>query len=193
MNYIPSIAAVMTILQMLSCADSYRTVFEKNRETGESIRIYKFDRQAVNVEGKTEWEMSAEESYIFRNEEKESKIVAYNFHFIQYSPETGEIQTNLTAGRGEIDYDNKKVYLSEKVSFKESASKHGEAESMVYDMDTKIISSDKKVILYEGGRVTRCLKGIEVDKENDREVCKGPALIQRQQEGSEQKFNDIFD
>ena len=179
----------------VSCAESYRTVFEENRETGESIRLYKFDRQSVDDSGRTMWDMNAEEAYIFRKNDTETKIVAYNFHFVQYSTTTGKIQTDLQAGRGEIDNDSNKVFLSGGVVFKETPTRYGETSSMEYDMGTKIITSNEKVVIYDDGRTTRCLKGIEVDKENEREVCKGPAVIQRQQEGADQSQepNDLFD
>ena len=179
----------------VSCAESYRTVFEENRETGESIRLYKFERQSVDESGRTLWDMKAEEAYIFRKDDTETKIVAYNFHFIQFSTTTGKIQTDLQAGRGEIDNEGNKVFLSGGVVFKETPTKYGETSSMEYDMGTKIISSNEKVVIYDDGRTTRCLKGIEVDKENEREVCKGPAVIQRKLEGADesQDQNDLFD
>ena len=175
------------------CGESYRTILENNRESGETVRLYKFVRQSVNQKGKTEWIMNAEEAYIFREKDQESKIIAYNFIFHQYNIRTGKLLTNLNAGRGEIDYLNQKVYLNENVTFKESDTRHGIGTSMEYDMETKIISSNQEVVIYDGGTKTVCTKGIEIDRENKREVCKGPSAIHRQAEGSHQNYNDLFD
>lgn len=177
----------------MNCSESYKTVFEKNKESGEMVRLYQFERQSANESGDTEWIMTAEEAYIFRSKDQDSKIIAYNFKFSQFNIEDKKLQTMLTAGKGEIDYEKKKVFLTEGVTFKDSKNRYAEGSSMEYSMETKIVNSNEKVILIDDGRRTVCLKGVEIDRENEREVCKGPNIIHRQEEGSGQEFNELFD
>ncbi len=156
-----------------ACQEGYRVVQEDAREKGANVRLNRFTRSAVSVDGAPEWFLEAKEAYIYQKDGKETEIIAYDFKFTQYDPQ-GKVQSTVTAERGEIDYVEQQLRLSGGVLYR-SAGQIIETETMRYDIETSIVSSDSPVVIREGSSVTNCGRGVVVDRVNERQVCKAPA------------------
>jgi len=177
------------------CSESYRNVFEHKREIGESLRLFRFTRQSVTGDGKIEWELRAEEAYLYNQNETRSKIIAYDFAFDQYEVDSGKKSGVITAKRGEIDYQKKRLQLDGDVVFQETSGRRVSSESMSYDMETEVVTSDVLVTIVEGGRTTNCTRGVIIDRQSEKEICKGPNILQIHRPkgpGDEEDFDDIF-
>jgi LPS export ABC transporter protein LptC len=185
-------AAILSILPLFGCGQDYKKVFEQQRERGESVRLYKFTRQATDGSGKTEWLLSGEEAYLYKKNDEQSKIVVYNFRYEQYDPENNSVTGTLTSVRGEIDYETGRVRLKGGVKYVDNAGRTTESEALDYNLETKIITSDVPVVLKEGGRTTNCLKGVYIDRNTNREICKGPSILQLHREDEEEGLDELF-
>lgn len=155
-----------------ACQEGYRVVEENAREKGANIRLNNFTRTSVKVDGTPEWQVDAREAYIYQKEGKESNIITYDFEFKQFD-DRGKVTSTLTAERGEINYEEQQLRLTGGVLYK-SAEQTIETEKMRFDIETEIVSSDDPVKIIEGASVTRCRRGVVVDRPNERQVCKSP-------------------
>ncbi len=186
---IRSLLTILLFASLQSCQEGYRPVNENHREKDANIRINNFIRQSVTPEGKTEWILKAEESYLFRKNQAESRISVYGFEFLQYDTK-GKRTGRLTADRGEVNYEEQKLHLTGNVVFLDDSGRTITAPNMDYDMETKILTSDDAVKILENNLTTICRKGIVVEKEKNRQVCRFPSGEHRQTPGS--KVDDIF-
>lgn len=168
------------VMQIFShCQEEFRTVELSENEPGADIHIHKFRREKIRESGEREWYMKAEEAYLYGGAgAADSRIAVYDFTLDQYGSD-GTLQGTVQAEKGEVDYENQTVRLKGKVIYKESPVKSIEATSMVYNMDTKILKSEEKVIIREEGLTTVCRSGIVVEREKERQVCKNPAGVAR--------------
>lgn len=148
---------------------------DETREPGADVFITNFQRMSVRSDGKFEWLLKAKEAYLFQNENDEnSRIVVYHFSMDQYDAE-GNVSGVITADRGEIDYENQEMLLKGDVVFREGELKSFEGESMTYNMDKKVLSSDGPVVIKERDIYTECLGGLVVEKAKEKQICKRPS------------------
>lgn len=167
--------ALLTLAVLLACG---KTPEESDvLEKGASIRLKNFSRKSFTMDGREEWDLGSEDAYIFRDGDKESRIIAYNLTFQQF--EKGKKTGLVKAARGEIDYKNKILYLSGKVEFKDPE-RQVSSEKLTYKMDEKILETTESVILIEAGSTTHCRRGITVNRETNVQVCRSPAIVRVQ-------------
>ncbi len=187
-----STALVLAALAMLpACGGDTVIIADKNLEPGANIKLGNFYREAVDVDGNKDWEISATEAYIFQERGGQSRIVTYNFTFEQYDARQRKI-ASITADRGEINYKDRRLYLEGEVEYK-GKTRRIEAEKMEYQMDDKVVTSRVPVKLWEGGTFTNCRGGVVVDNKKDRQVCKGPAGVRVSTKGKKGGgIDDIF-
>ncbi|MCE9600087.1 MAG: LPS export ABC transporter periplasmic protein LptC [Spirochaetia bacterium] len=157
-------------------------------EKGASIRLKDFSRKSFTIDGSEEWDLTAGEAYVFRKADAESKIVAYNLDFQQF--DGGKKTGRVKAERGEIDYKNKVLHLSGKVSFVDPE-RSVSSEKLTYQMETKILESDASVLLVESGTTTHCRRGITVNRETNVQVCRAPAVVRITRSGDSKGLEDL--
>lgn len=178
---------------LVACSDGARLVEEEIREADATVRIKNFRRQSISVDGKPVWYVKAEEAFLYQEEDKPVRIVAYEFEFEQFNKE-GELSDVMIADRGEIDYLDEMYYLSGNVHYQDQLGQERRkitAEEIQDHRLEGIITSEKPVIIEEEGMVTRCTRGAEIDTVNNRQVCKGPMVISVSEEGGTDAA-DIF-
>ena len=166
------IALAAAAVSVLYCGDTYRNVKDVSLEKKANIKIGKFYRQSLTHDGKRQWEILGEETYIFQSKKKQSRIIAYNFNFKQYD-EKNKLSTEITAIRGEIDYSVKKLYLTGDGVFTSGSGRTIKSEKMTYNYEEKIMRSNAPVDILERGLYTHCRLGIIVERTKERQVCKG--------------------
>lgn len=174
----------LTLSVMLACGNAPEE--SDVREKGASIRLKNFSRKSFSLAGTQEWDLASEDAYIFREGDKESRIVAYNLNFQQF--EKGRKTGLVTAERGEIDYKNKILYLSGKVLFKDAA-RQVSSEKLTYKMEEKLLETNESVVLIEAGATTHCRRGITVNRDTNVQVCRAPAIVRVQR--SNGGFEDL--
>ncbi len=166
---------LLTLAFLLACG---KTPEESDvLEKGASIRLKNFSRKSFAIDGVEEWDLASKDAYIFRQGEKESRIIAYQLNFQQF--EKGRKTGLVTAERGEIDYENRILHLSGKVEFKD-AERHVKSEQLTYNMNEKILETTESVVLIEAGSTTHCRRGITVNRETNVQVCRSPAIVRIQ-------------
>lgn len=168
----------------LSCAKP--ALDSDAREQGADIRLVNFSRKSFTIDGKEEWDLASKDAYIYREGEKETKIVAYGLNFQQF--EKGRKTGFVTAERGEIDYANKILYLSGSVEYKDRE-RQVTSGQLTYKMDEQILETNESVVLIEAGSTTRCQRGITVNRETNVQTCRSPAIIRLQR--SNGGFEDL--
>lgn len=174
------------------CPEGYRTVEEDVREADAAIRITDFRRESVLTDGTKQWFVRAEEAFIYQNNKKTARIIAYNFRFEQYDAQ-GRPSDVITADRGEIDQDEEMFYLSGNVFFKGGEKNRTiRAEEVEYDRINQIMTSEKPLVIEEAGLVTRCTRGAEIDNAENRQICKGPVVVSTSTSGPEDSAGDLF-
>jgi len=158
------------------------------REQGADIRLRDFDRKSYTIDGKEEWDLAAQEAYVYRTEDKESRIIVYGVDFQQY--ENGKKTGRIKAERGDIDYKKKLLNLSGKVTFVDPT-RSVSSEHLTYAMEDKILESKDSVLLVEGTTTTHCRRGITVNRETNVQVCRAPAVLRITREGDQKGFEDL--
>lgn len=187
------IFAAGLLLTFFSCAEETRTIEDRSLEKGADVKISNFYRLSLDEAGRKEWEITAGEAYIFTNKKETSQIIAYNFTFRQFS-EDGKILTNINAVRGEVDYIDNKLYLTGDVKYVGSNNRIITSSKMEYDKEEQVISSTAPVTITDKTVITKCLKGIRVEQETNRQICIKPEGYYKSNktEKSEPAFEDIF-
>ena len=181
------------LLTFFSCADETRTIEDRSLEKGADVKISNFYRLSLDEAGRKEWEITAGEAYIFTNKKETSQIIAYNFTFRQYS-EDGKILADISAVRGEVNYTENKLFLTGDVKYTGNNNRVITSSKMEYDKEEQVITSTAPVLITDRTIVTKCLEGIRVEQETNRQICIRPEGFykSRKTEKSEPAFEDIF-
>ncbi|EMO47403.1 LPS export ABC transporter periplasmic protein LptC [Leptospira santarosai] len=144
---------------------------EKERESGSSISIRNFKREAYDANGQLQWELRAEESYVYVNE---NKTIFYNIDFDQY--EGGKFKSKLLAEKGEINHKTRLMLLEGKIFLRTDDNKTLVAKAMEYNMDTKKLVSDSEVTVNADGTTIRGI-GLRADKDLNKFTILRPSAI----------------
>ena len=131
---------------------------ENEKESGSTISIRNFKRNAFDEQGNLIWELKSEESFVYV---LENRTIFYTILFDQY--EKGKRTTSVTAERGEVNHTTKKLTLKGKIVLKSDNSKTLTTEELLYDIDAKKLSTDSSVVVSGNGTVIRGI-GLRADK-----------------------------
>ncbi|TGL92976.1 LPS export ABC transporter periplasmic protein LptC [Leptospira barantonii] len=144
---------------------------EKERESGSSVSIRNFKREAYDENGQLQWELRAEESYVYVNE---NKTIFYNIDFDQY--EGGKFKSKLLSEKGEINHKTRLMILEGKIFLRTEDNKTLTAKAMEYNMDTKKLVSDSEVTVSADGTTIRGI-GLRADKDLNKFTILKPSAI----------------
>ncbi|WP_061248553.1 LPS export ABC transporter periplasmic protein LptC [Leptospira alstonii] len=144
---------------------------EKEKESGSSISIRNFKREAYDVNGQLQWELRAEESYVYVNE---NKTTFYKIDFDQY--EGGKFKSKLLAEKGEINHKTRLMLLEGNIFLRTDDDKILTAKTMEYNMDTKKLFSDSEVTVSSDGTTIRGI-GLRADKDLNKFTILRPTAI----------------
>lgn len=178
----------------LRCPAGGRIIEEPVREPGATIRIKDFVRESAVVGGHKEWRVRADEAFLFQKGEEDNRVIAYGFQFEQFN-EAGAVVERLTAERGEIDYNASSVLVEGKVEFWSANGRRVSAETLQYDRELELLTSDSPLTIRERSSVTHCSRGAEIDNLNNRQVCRGPVIASqpsRPEQNNEGNPLDLF-
>ena len=175
------------------CSEEEKIVRDEGLEKGAQVKINKFYRQSLTMDGKMEWELYAEEAYIYQEGSEQSKIVAYNFSFEQFNPKGVKV-ASIKAVRGEINREKDKLYLTSNVSFKSDKNRTIYADEMEYDVEEKILTSKDPVVIQESGLYLKCNRGITYYYQEQKQVCRGTAGVHSRSSNNNgnEGVDDIF-
>ncbi|WP_061217881.1 LPS export ABC transporter periplasmic protein LptC [Leptospira weilii] len=144
---------------------------EKEKESGSSVSIRNFKREAYDASGQLQWELRAEESYVYVNE---NKTIFYNIDFDQY--ENGKFKSKLLAEKGEINHKTRLMLLEGNIFLRTDDNKTLVAKVMEYNMDTKKLVSDSEVTVSADGTTIRGI-GLRADKDLNKFTILKPSAI----------------
>ncbi|AOP34117.1 LPS export ABC transporter periplasmic protein LptC [Leptospira tipperaryensis] len=144
---------------------------EKERESGASISIRNFKREAYDQDGKLQWELRAEESYVYVNE---NKTIFYNIDFDQF--ENGKFKSKLLGEKGEINHKTRLMKLEGKIFLRTDDNKILTAKQIEYNMDTKKLESNSEVTVSADGTTIHGI-GLRADKDLNKFTILRPSAI----------------
>ncbi|AVQ11094.1 Uncharacterized protein XB16_0755 [Leptospira santarosai] len=165
------VVCVFFVLASFYCKKVNYERVEKERESGSSISIRNFKREAYDANGQLQWELRAEESYVYVNE---NKTIFYNIDFDQY--EGGKFKSKLLAEKGEINHKTRLMLLEGKIFLRTDDNKTLVAKAMEYNMDTKKLVSDSEVTVNADGTTIRGI-GLRADKDLNKFTILRPSAI----------------
>ncbi|AXR61536.1 LPS export ABC transporter periplasmic protein LptC [Leptospira mayottensis] len=165
------VVCVFFILTFSYCKKVNYERVEKEKESGSSISIRNFKREAYDASGQLQWELRAEESYVYVNE---NKTIFYNIDFDQY--EGGKFKSKLLAEKGEINHKTRLMLLEGKIFLRTEDNKTLIAKVMEYNMDTKKLVSDSEVTVSADGTTIRGI-GLRADKDLNKFTILKPSAI----------------
>ncbi|WP_061222388.1 LPS export ABC transporter periplasmic protein LptC [Leptospira weilii] len=166
-----SVVCAFFMVTFLYCKKLNYERVEKEKESGSSISIRNFKREAYNASGQLQWELKAEESYVYVNE---NKTIFYNIDFDQY--EGGKFKSKLLAEKGEINHKTRLMLLEGKIFLRTDDNKTLVAKVMEYNMDTKKLMSDSEVTVSADGTTIRGI-GLRADKDLNKFTILKPSAI----------------
>lgn len=144
---------------------------EKERETGASISIRNFKREAYDQDGKLQWELRAQESFVYVNE---NKTIFYNIDFDQF--ENGKFKSKLLGEKGEINHKTRLMKLEGKIFLRTDDNKILTAKQIEYNMDTKKLESNSEVTVSSDGTTIHGV-GLRADKDLNKFTILKPSAI----------------
>ncbi|MBM9498916.1 LPS export ABC transporter periplasmic protein LptC [Leptospira sp. 201903071] len=144
---------------------------EKERESGASISIRNFKREAYDQDGKLQWELKAQESYVYVNE---NKTIFYNIDFDQF--ENGKFKSKLLGEKGEINHKTRLMKLEGKIFLRTDDNKILTAKQIEYNMDTKKLESNSEVTVSSDGTTIHGV-GLRADKDLNKFTILKPSAI----------------
>ncbi|TGK23489.1 LPS export ABC transporter periplasmic protein LptC [Leptospira yasudae] len=165
------IACGLSSLSVTSCKKVNYERVEKERESGANVSIRNFKREAYDAQGQLQWELRAEESYVYVND---NKTIFYNIDFDQY--EGGKFKSKLLAEKGEINHKTRLMILEGKIFLRTEDNKTLIAKAMEYNMDTKKLVSDSEVTVSADGTTIRGI-GLRADKDLNKFTILKPTAI----------------
>lgn len=151
---------ILLMFLLSNCQKVVYTKIENEKESGSSMSIKKFKRYSYNLEGKLQWELISDESYIFS---ESNRTIFYKITFNQF--EKGKKQSELKADKADLNNQEKKLYLFGNIVAITSDKERKKliADELVYDMETEELSTDKKVsIITQGNKINGI--GFSADK-----------------------------
>ncbi|RHX78965.1 LPS export ABC transporter periplasmic protein LptC [Leptospira yasudae] len=165
------IACGLSSLSVTNCKKVNYERVEKERESGANVSIRNFKREAYDAQGQLQWELRAEESYVYVND---NKTIFYNIDFDQY--EGGKFKSKLLAEKGEINHKTRLMILEGKIFLRTEDNKTLIAKAMEYNMDTKKLVSDSEVTVSADGTTIRGI-GLRADKDLNKFTILKPTAI----------------
>ncbi len=182
---------VFLFILIIKCNNPFRVIEEGPKETqdapkNQSLYIKNFRHTFINSKSMKVWELRGEHTYIYQSDTKgipniikEAHTLAYNFEFEQFASETNK-NSILKATRGEYRPEINLITLEGKVSYREENEKEVTGEKMQYDIQNKILTSEKEVLLKDLSRQSKgqtlCKGGIFIDIMKNKQVCKLPVI-----------------
>ncbi|TGM59841.1 LPS export ABC transporter periplasmic protein LptC [Leptospira adleri] len=157
--------------QFVDCKKTNYERVEKERETGASISIRNFKREAYDQDGKLQWELRAQESYVYVNE---NKTIFYNIDFDQF--ENGKFKSKLLGEKGEINHKTRLMKLEGKIFLRTDDNKILTAKQIEYNMDTKKLESNSEVTVSADGTTIHGV-GLRADKDLNKFTILKPSAI----------------
>jgi LPS export ABC transporter protein LptC len=150
---------LLLLLSMLSeCKKNNSLRIENERESGSTISLRNFTRDAFNDKGELLWKLKAKEAFVYV---VENKSIFYGLDFDQY--EKGKVTSKLTGDRGEINQKDKKLVVNGNIDLIAEDARHLKAEELIYDLDSETLNTDKPVTIIMKGTTIKGI-GLEADK-----------------------------
>lgn len=166
----------LSSLILLQCGEEPAVLKEEGKEKGSDLRFSKFSQTEYNLIGKPQWELKADEAYIYGQDDAErDRIVVYRFEFKQYE-ETGP--SVIKGQKADVNYKKSLMVMEGNVVYT-GLTRSASGTRMIYDMNRKILRSDSVVKLKEGQIDTTCRGGIIIYEEEDKQVCRSPAGVKK--------------
>jgi LPS export ABC transporter protein LptC len=142
----------------LNCKKENSLRIENERESGSTISLRNFTRDAFNEKGDLIWKLKAEEAFVYVND---NKSIFYGLDFDQY--EQGKVKSKLTGDRAEINQKEKTLVVNGNIDLIAEDSRHLKAEELFYDLEKETLHTDKPVTIIMKGTTIRGV-GMEADK-----------------------------
>ena len=98
---------LLFIFVVYDCKKENSLRIENERESGSTISLRNFTRDAFNEKGDLIWKLKAKEAFVFVND---NKSIFYGLDFDQY--EKGIVKSKLTGDRAEIDQKAKTLLVN---------------------------------------------------------------------------------
>ena len=148
----------LILITNVGCKKENSLRIENERESGSTVSLRNFKRDAFNEKGELIWILKAKEAFVYANT---NKSIFYGLDFDQY--DKGKVNSRLKSDRGEIDQKEKKLVLSGNIDLITDDSKHLKAEELTYDLESEQLNTDKPVTILMKGTTIRGV-GLEADK-----------------------------
>ncbi|MBK8396009.1 MAG: LPS export ABC transporter periplasmic protein LptC [Leptospiraceae bacterium] len=149
---------ISIFLALFACKNKTSLRIENELESGSTISLRNFKRDAFNEKGELLWNLKAKEAFVYVGE---NKSIFYGLDFDQY--ENGKIKSKLSGDRGEINQKDKKLIVSGNIKLVAEDSRHLMADELVYDLETESLVSEKPVTIIMKGTTIRGI-GLQADK-----------------------------
>ncbi|MBE7411302.1 MAG: LPS export ABC transporter periplasmic protein LptC [Leptospiraceae bacterium] len=147
---------------------------ESERESGSTISLRNFTRDSFDKDGVKISKLTAEESFIFFDE---NRTVFYSLVFDQFKD--GKFESSLKGDRGEVNHTTKKLNVNGNIVLNTVDHKRLEAEELLYDIDEQTLVSDKSVIVNSRGTTIRGI-GLRADKNLNKVTILKPTAISKE-------------
>ena len=134
----------------VGCKKENSLRIENERESGSTVSLRNFKRDAFNEKGELIWILKAKEAFVYANT---NKSIFYGLDFDQY--DKGKVNSRLKSDRGEIDQKEKKLVLSGNIDLI--------TDDLTYDLESEQLNTDKPVTILMKGTTIRGV-GLEADK-----------------------------
>ncbi len=149
---------LLIVFVVCDCKKENSLRIENERESGSTISLRNFTRDAFNEKGDLIWKLKAEEAFVYVND---GKSIFYTLDFDQY--EKGIVKSKLTGNRGEIDQKTKTLVVNGNIDLITEDSRHLKAEELIYDLEKETLNTDKPVTVIMKGTTIKGI-GLEADK-----------------------------
>lgn len=146
------------ILVLPECKKKNSLRVENEQESGSTISLRKFSRDAFNEKGELIWKLKAEEAFVFV---AENKSIFYGLDFDQY--DKGVVKSKLKGDRAKLDQKERKLVVNGNIDLIAEDSRHLKAEELIYDLDDETLNTDKPVTIIMKGTTIKGI-GLEADK-----------------------------
>ena len=158
------------------CGESYTVVSEDVRESDASFRIRNFERTSYRALGIAQWELRAEEAFLYQQAgSTPARVVTYGFTFREFD-DSGQLQSTVRGERGEMNNEEQELRVSGDVFFEDREGRRVEGSEMTYDMEREILTTDQPVVIRDRGLYSRCAQGAVIYMQEDRQICRGPVI-----------------
>lgn len=149
---------LILVLIFSFCKKNNSIRIENEKESGSTISLRNFKRDAFDAKGKLLWILKSEEAFVYV---KENKSIFYKLDFDEYKD--GKISSELKSDRGEIDQKEKKLTLKGNIILTTADKKVLLTEELFYDLNEEKLHTDKEVKILMKGTSIRGI-GLSADK-----------------------------